>query len=262
MAGRSGAAPRRHNRHDAGTGDERGAPRADRRDRLGDRAARHYRCPSRRYRRRAPPSRDGDRRPSARRGGDDCRAVRKNRDDHRSSWPRPRRHHDTRVDGKGTGARLSPPRIRSRSPPGARCASDHGRREWNLVARVPVVRFGRILVATVQEDLYDRDALQLQADLAGALERTGAHGVLIDLSTVEMVDSFLGRLIGEIAAVSRLMGAHTVVAGIQPAVALTLVELGLSLPGVQTALNADKGHALLRQLVNEDWFGRNGTHHG
>lgn len=130
------------------------------------------------------------------------------------------------------------------------------------MARVPVVRFGRILVATVQEDLYDRDALQLQADLAGALERTGAHGVLIDLSTVEMVDSFLGRLIGEIAAVSRLMGAHTVVAGIQPAVALTLVELGLSLPGVQTALNADKGHVLLRQLVNEDWFGRNGTHDG
>jgi rsbT antagonist protein RsbS len=117
------------------------------------------------------------------------------------------------------------------------------------VARVPVVRIGEILVATVQEDLYDRDALNLQADLTERLERTGARGVLIDLSTVEMVDSFLGRLIGEIAAGSRLMGAQTVVVGIRPAVALTLVELGLGLPGVHTALDADRGHALLRQLI-------------
>jgi rsbT antagonist protein RsbS len=118
------------------------------------------------------------------------------------------------------------------------------------VARVPIVRIGEILVATVQEDLYDRDALNLQADLTDRLERTGARGVLIDLSTVEMVDSFLGRLIGEIAAGSRLMGAQTVVVGMRPAVALTLVELGLRLPGVRTALDADKGHALLRRLIS------------
>jgi rsbT antagonist protein RsbS len=117
------------------------------------------------------------------------------------------------------------------------------------VARVPVVRIGDVLVATVQEDLYDRDALHLQTDLTDQLERTAARGVLIDLSTVEMVDSFLGRLIGEIAAVSRLMGAQTVVVGMRPAVALTLVELGLGLPGVRTALDADKGHALLRRLI-------------
>jgi rsbT antagonist protein RsbS len=117
------------------------------------------------------------------------------------------------------------------------------------VSRVPIVRIGEVLVATVQEDLYDRDALMLQDDLARLLERTGARGVLIDLSTVEMVDSFLGRLVGEIAAGSRLMGAETVVVGVRPAVALTLVELGISLPGVRTALNVDKGHRQLQRLI-------------
>jgi rsbT antagonist protein RsbS len=130
------------------------------------------------------------------------------------------------------------------------------------VARVPIVRIADILVATVQEDLYDRDALRLQTDLTEMLERTGARGVLIDLSTVEMVDSFLGRLIGEVAAGSRLMGAQTVVVGIQPAVALTLVELGLSLPGVRTAIDADKGHALLERLMAGDRGRQRGTAHG
>ncbi|MFL5760065.1 MAG: STAS domain-containing protein [Thermomicrobiales bacterium] len=120
------------------------------------------------------------------------------------------------------------------------------------MTRVPVIRIGEILVATVQEDLYDRDALQLQDDLAIQLERTGARGTLIDLSTVEMVDSFLGRLIGEIAAGSRLLGAETVVVGMRPAVALTLVELGISLPGVRTALDVDKGHALLHRLIRRE----------
>jgi rsbT antagonist protein RsbS len=130
------------------------------------------------------------------------------------------------------------------------------------VARVPIVRIADILVATVQEDLYDRDALRLQTDLTETLERTGARGVLIDLSTVEMVDSFLGRLIGEVAAGSRLMGAQTVVVGIQPAVALTLVELGLSLPGVRTAIDADKGHALLERLMAGDRVRQRGTARG
>jgi rsbT antagonist protein RsbS len=115
------------------------------------------------------------------------------------------------------------------------------------VARVPIVRIGRVLVATVQEDLYDRDAVRFQEDLTQGLERWGARGVLIDVSLVQTVDSFLGRLLGDVATSARLMGAETVVVGIQPAVAITLVELGLALRGVRTALTADKGFALLRR---------------
>jgi rsbT antagonist protein RsbS len=114
------------------------------------------------------------------------------------------------------------------------------------VARTPVLRIGATLVATVLEDLHDRDALDLQAELLGQLERTGATGVLLDLSVVEIVDSFLGRMLNDIAVGVRLLGAQMVVVGIQPAVAITLVELGLSLPGVRTALNVEKGMALLR----------------
>jgi rsbT antagonist protein RsbS len=117
------------------------------------------------------------------------------------------------------------------------------------VARVPIIRVGQTLIAAVQEELYDHDALDLQTDLTQMLERTGARGVLLDLSVVETIDSFLGRLLSEVAASARLLGAHTVIVGIQPAVAVTLVELGLSLKGVQAALNADKGLALLRRLI-------------
>jgi rsbT antagonist protein RsbS len=117
------------------------------------------------------------------------------------------------------------------------------------VARVPIIRIGEILVATVQDELYDRDALHLQEDLTANLETWGARGVLIDLSTVQTVDSFLGRLLNDVATGTRLMGAETVVVGIQPAVAITLVELGLELRGVQTALSADKGFALLRHRM-------------
>lgn len=125
------------------------------------------------------------------------------------------------------------------------------------MARVPIVRVGDILLATVQEDLLDRDALGLQTDLAEALERTGARGVLIDVSVVETVDSFLGRLLNEIAVTARLLGAQTVVVGIQPAVAITLVELGLELKGVQTALNPANGLRLLDRLIaHEDGRGR------
>jgi rsbT antagonist protein RsbS len=131
------------------------------------------------------------------------------------------------------------------------------------VARVPVVRIGEILIATVQEDLYDRDALDLETRLTETLAETGARGVLIDLSTVEMLDSFLGRLIGEIAASSRLMGAQTVVVGMRPAVALTLVELGIELRGIRTALNAAKGQALLMRLIaDEDRAARQGRIRG
>ena len=116
------------------------------------------------------------------------------------------------------------------------------------MARVPIIPLGEVLIATVQEELYDHDALQLQDDLGQLLEHGAARGVLLDLSTVAIVDSFLARLISSIATASRLLGAETVVVGIQPAVAVTLVELGLTLPGVRTAINAEKGLALLADL--------------
>jgi rsbT antagonist protein RsbS len=117
------------------------------------------------------------------------------------------------------------------------------------VARVPVIRLGDTLIATVQEELYDHDVLQLQENLGRLLELDASRGVLIDLSAVATVDSFLARLIGNISAMARLLGAETVVVGIQPAVAVTLVELGLALQGVPTALNAEKGIALLDRLL-------------
>ncbi len=120
------------------------------------------------------------------------------------------------------------------------------------MARVPVIQIGDTLIATVQEELRDRDAARLQDELIGTLERTGALGVLVDLSTVQTVDSFLGRLLHEIAIAARLLGARTVVVGIQPAVAITLVELGLDLRGVTTALNAEKGMALLHRSVGRE----------
>ncbi len=116
------------------------------------------------------------------------------------------------------------------------------------MARVPIIRLGTVLIATVQEELYDQDALQLQEDLGQLLERGVAQGVVLDFSTVSTVDSFLARLIGAITASARLLGAETVVVGLRPAVAVTLVELGLALPGVHTALNAEKGLALLAHL--------------
>jgi rsbT antagonist protein RsbS len=106
-----------------------------------------------------------------------------------------------------------------------------------------------MLIATVQDELRDSDGLRLQDDLSSGLENSSARGVLLDLSTVETVDSFLGRLLNDIAAETRLLGAYTVIVGIQPAVAVTLVELGLELRGVKTALNPERGMRLLRRLV-------------
>ena len=123
------------------------------------------------------------------------------------------------------------------------------------MARVPVVRLGDVLIATVQDDLYDHDALQLQEELGLLLERGTVRGVVLDFSVVETVDSFLARLIGNIAATSRLLGAETVVAGLQPAVAVTLVELGLTLAGVHTALNANKALSLLDRLRRDGRLG-------
>jgi rsbT antagonist protein RsbS len=117
------------------------------------------------------------------------------------------------------------------------------------VSRVPIIHVGNKLIATVLEDLSDRDALQLQEDLGQRIEQTGAAGVLLDLSVVEIVDSFLGRLITDVVAMSQLLGAETVVIGIQPAVAVTLVEMGLEFNGVRTALTPEKGLRMLDQAI-------------
>lgn len=117
------------------------------------------------------------------------------------------------------------------------------------MARVPIVQMGDVLLVAVQEELRDRDAEQLQSELNAAIERRGVHGVLLDLSVVETLDSFLGRMINDIALGSRLLGAQTVIVGMQPAAAVTLVELGLPLKGVHTALTPEKGMALLRRLI-------------
>src|SRR5881628_321090 len=108
---------------------------------------------------------------------------------------------------------------------------------------------GEFLLVTIQVDMHDRLALTLQDDLTEMIVKNRAHGVLIDISALEVVDSFIGRMLGNIASMSRVLDAATVVVGMQPAVAITLVELGLSLPGVRTALNVEKGVALLNAAV-------------
>ncbi|HEY4650664.1 MAG TPA: STAS domain-containing protein, partial [Pontibacter sp.] len=107
--------------------------------------------------------------------------------------------------------------------------------------RIPILKMGPYLLVTIQIDLYDRLALNLENDLINMVSKTEARGVLIDISAVSIVDSFMGRILGNIASMSRIMDAETVVVGMQPAVAITLVELGLTLQGVHTALNVEKG---------------------
>ena len=111
--------------------------------------------------------------------------------------------------------------------------------------RIPILRMGRNLLVTIQVDMQDQTALALQDDLAERIESTGAHGVLIDISALEIVDSFVGRMLAGISGIARVLDATTVVVGMQPAVAITLVELGLSLEGVRTALNVERGMKLL-----------------
>lgn len=111
--------------------------------------------------------------------------------------------------------------------------------------RIPILHMSNFLLVTIQVDMHDRLALQLQDDLTEKISTTGAKGVLIDISSLEMVDTFIGRVLGNISAMARVLDAKTVVVGMQPAVAITLVELGLSLEGVLTALNVSKGMELL-----------------
>jgi rsbT antagonist protein RsbS len=115
--------------------------------------------------------------------------------------------------------------------------------------RIPILGMGRLLLVTIQVDMHDRLAMALQDDLTARISGSGARGVLLDISSLEIVDSFIGRMISNIAAMARVLDAETVVVGMRPAVAITLVELGLSLPGVRTALNVEKGMALLHALT-------------
>jgi len=118
------------------------------------------------------------------------------------------------------------------------------------VEKIPILRMGEFLLVTIQVDMHDRLAMTLQDDLTNRISQTGAKGVLIDISSLEIVDSFIGRMLGNIASMSRVLDAETVVVGMQPAVAITLVELGMSLTGVRTALNVDAGMELLRNSID------------
>ncbi len=112
---------------------------------------------------------------------------------------------------------------------------------------IPILRMGEFLLITVQVDMHDRLAISLQDDLTEQIVKYASRGVLIDISSLDVVDSFIGRMLGNIAAMSRVLDAQTVVVGMQPAVAITLVELGLSLPGIRTALNVERGMQILRE---------------
>jgi rsbT antagonist protein RsbS len=117
--------------------------------------------------------------------------------------------------------------------------------------RIPILKMGRFLLVTIQVDMHDELAMTLQEDLTNRIVKDRAQGVLIDISSLEIVDSFIGRMIGNIAGMARMLDAETVLVGMRPAVAITLVELGMSLPGVQTALNVDKGMAMLERAQKE-----------
>lgn len=122
--------------------------------------------------------------------------------------------------------------------------------------RIPILRMGSFLLVTIQVDMQDQTALALQDDLASRISATGAKGVLIDISALEIVDSFVGRMLASISGIARVLDATTVVVGMQPAVAITLVELGLSLEGVRTALNVERGMDLLQRARREESRGR------
>ena len=117
--------------------------------------------------------------------------------------------------------------------------------------QIPILQLGHFLLVTIQVELHDELAMTLQDDLTTKLAKTGARGVLIDISALEIVDSFIGRALAQIAGISRVMDATTVLTGMRPAVAITLVELGVTLAGIKTALNVDKGMRLLRESLDE-----------
>lgn len=118
--------------------------------------------------------------------------------------------------------------------------------------RIPILKVGDCLLVTIQVDMHDELAMSLQEDLTAQISKYASRGVLIDISSLEIVDSFIGRMLANIAAMSRVLDAQTVLTGMQPAVAITLVELGMSLPGIKTALNVERGMELLREVMRQD----------
>jgi rsbT antagonist protein RsbS len=118
--------------------------------------------------------------------------------------------------------------------------------------KIPILRMGDFLLVTIQIDMHDQLALKLQDDLSNAIQKHASKGVLIDISSLEMVDSFIGRMVADISGIGKILGAETILVGMQPAVAITLVELGLSLPGVATALNVERGMAFLRRKIDAE----------
>lgn len=118
--------------------------------------------------------------------------------------------------------------------------------------RIPILKMGEFLLVTIQVDMHDRLALKLQEDLAETISGTGARGVLIEISALEMVDSFIGRILGNVASISRVLDAETMIVGMQPAVAITLVELGISWHGVRTAVNVERGMQSLRKALRQE----------
>lgn len=119
--------------------------------------------------------------------------------------------------------------------------------------RIPILRMGELLLVTIQVDMHDRLATVLKDDLANRISATRARGVLIDISALDLVDSFIARMFGDIAQIARVMDAETALVGMQPSVAITLAEMGVALTGVRTALNVEKGMALLRARMDEEW---------
>jgi rsbT antagonist protein RsbS len=124
--------------------------------------------------------------------------------------------------------------------------------------RIPILKMEEFLLVSIQVDMHDRLAMALQDDIADRIVKTSAKGVLIDISALEIVDSFIGRMLGNMASIARVLDTETVVVGMKPAVAITLVELGLALPGVRTALSVDRGMALLRASLNDKGTGTHG----
>jgi rsbT antagonist protein RsbS len=118
--------------------------------------------------------------------------------------------------------------------------------------RIPLFKLGEFILVTIQVDLHDKLVMTLQNDIAEEISKSGARGILVDISTLDIVDSFVGRMLANVGAVARVLGAETVVVGMQPAVAITLVELGMTLEGVHTALNTLRGMELLRSLLGSD----------
>jgi rsbT antagonist protein RsbS len=118
--------------------------------------------------------------------------------------------------------------------------------------RIPILKVGNCLLVTIQVDMHDELAMSLQEDLTAQIAKHASRGVLIDISSLEIVDSFIGRMLANIAAMSRVLDAQTVLTGMQPAVAITLVELGMALPGIKTALNVERGMELLKAYLDQD----------